>query len=180
MDLTISAVLDGIVLAIMIVALARGCMIGVIREAFSLGSIAAACVAISYGTTPLAKWLTTISREQIPESISPWLAGALIAIATIAVVGTLGRILRRGARAVGLGFADRFAGALLGAAEGILVSLLVVIGASFALGRDHVWIADSYSLRAYDEIRAVLERESIEVPEEIRSAIQRVGSNQRP
>ncbi len=180
MDLSISAALDGIVLAILIVAIARGGLIGLIREGFSLGSVAAACVAISYGTTPFAQWLTAMSRDRISETIAPWIAGAVIAVVTIFVVGSLGRILRKGARAVGLGLADRLAGALLGAAEGVLVALLVVLGASFALGRDHEWVANSYSLRAYDEIRATLERESIELPEEIRSAVQRVGSNQRP
>ena len=175
-----SGVLDGIVLVILVGAAARGLLIGVIREAFSLGALVAACVAIRYATAPVANWLAAISGDRIPEAILPWIAGALVAVLAVAVVGTLGRLLRRGARAVGLGFVDRALGAVLGAAEGALVALLVILGAIWLGGRDHAWVAQSMSLRAYDGLQAYLDDAPTEVSEEIRKALQEAGSTHAP
>ena len=75
----------------------------------------------------------------------PWVAGFLLAVGVVVAVGTFGRVMRQGARAVGLGFFDRLGGAALGVAEGVLAAglLLFVIGA--ALGRSHSLVATSRS-----------------------------------
>ena len=180
MDSQYSGVLDGIVLVILLGATARGLFIGVIREAFSLGALVAACVAIRYATAPAADWLAAVSSDRIPETLLPWIAGAGVAILAVAVVGIVGRLLRRGARAVGLGLVDRALGAVLGAAEGTLVALLIILGAITLGGRDHAWVAQSMSLRVYETLHGYLDNAPAEVPKEIRKALQEAGSTHAP
>ena len=145
--------LDGIVLSILVVMTLRGLFIGLIREAFSIAALAAACVAVSYGRAPVAAALLSLTDSALPASVAPWIAGAGLAVVSIVVVGMLGRGVRRGARAVGLGWADRIGGGALGAAEGVLIGGLVTLGAVWALGSDAPSVADSYSLHAYETIR---------------------------
>ena len=112
------------------IAALRGLSLGLIREAFSLGALAAAVIAVRVWNEPFAHWLQRASGNQLPHYLVPWLAGALLAVAVVAAVGTFGRVMRQGARAVGLGFFDRLGGAALGVAEGALAAgvLLFVIG----------------------------------------------------
>ena len=137
------SLLDGLVLALFLLTTARGLAIGLIREGFSIAALAGACIAVATFRVPAAQWLHTSFDPAVPESAAPWIAGAAIAVITIAVVGLAGRIVRRGARAVGLGWADRVAGGALGAAEGFLLSMLVVVGALWLLGRDSPTISNS-------------------------------------
>ena len=55
-------------------------------------------------------------------------------VALIAVVALIGRVLRRGARLVGLSWADRIGGAALGTVEGVVIAMVVVLGASWIVG----------------------------------------------
>jgi len=84
--------------------------------------------------------------------LEPWLAGALLVLVTIGVVTTIGRIVRRGARAVGLGFVDRVGGGLLGATEGVLVVAVLIMLVSDRIGRDHPAIAESRTLAALEQM----------------------------
>jgi uncharacterized membrane protein required for colicin V production len=68
------------------------------------------------------------------------------------VVTSLGRVIRRGVRAVGLGFADRVGGALLGTAEGVLVVALLLTFVTGYLGRDHPALADTRTLAAMEQL----------------------------
>lgn len=155
------SVLDGVVLSILVVMTVRGLFIGLIREAFSIVALAMACIAVSYGRAPLASALGSMTNQGIPPSVAPWIAGALLAILSIAAVGIIGRGLRRGARAAGLGWADRIGGGALGAAEGALIGGLVIIGTVWAFGSDAPIVANSYSLRAYEKIQETVASEGI-------------------
>lgn len=146
-------VLDGFCLFVLIVALARGAFIGMIRESFSIGSVAISCIALRLGNAPLATWLTEITGGEIGTGAAPFISGAFILIATVALVGFAGRYLKRGAQAVGLGWADRLGGGVLGLAEGALVATLVVMGATLVLGRDHDSIDKSRSVAAVDVLQ---------------------------
>ena len=64
-------------------------------------------------------------------------------------------MLRRGARAVGLGLVDRAGGALLGAAEGSLVIAVLLVLATTVLGRDHPAFQDTRTLAAFERVEAV-------------------------
>ena len=174
------SVLDGVVLSILVVMTARGLFIGLIREAFSIAALATACIAVSYGRAPAASAHGAMTNQAIPPSIAPWIAGALLAILSIAAVGILGRGLRRGARAVGLGGADRIGGGALGAAEGALIGGLVVIGTVWAFGSDAPIVSNSYSFRVYEKIQeTVAPEKAVPSPAPGRS-VQSGTSIQRP
>jgi uncharacterized membrane protein required for colicin V production len=78
--------------------------------------------------------------------------GAILAVTSVAAVAITGQVIRRGARAAGLGWADRAGGALLGAAEGALVAGVLVLVAAAALGRDHPLIEGSRSITALERL----------------------------
>ena len=148
----ISAV-DLAALAILALAVIRGLFIGLIREVFSLVAIAAACVAVWFGTAPAAEWLLLNLPVEISSLVARIAVGALIAVAVVASVAMVGRILRRGARWAGLGFADRLGGGLLGAAEGTLVIVVLMLLALSVVGRDHPALADSRTLAAFESVQ---------------------------
>jgi uncharacterized membrane protein required for colicin V production len=143
---------DIVVGAIIGVACLRGFFLGLIREAFSLASLAAAYIAVKAFVGPVSEWIGDISGGRINEALEPWVAGALLVLVTIGAVTTVGRIIRRGARAVGLGFVDRVGGGLLGATEGVLVVAVLLLLVGDWIGRDHPAIANTRTLAALEEM----------------------------
>lgn len=142
---------DLVVAAILGVAALRGLFLGLIREVFSLGALAAACVAVRLGVAPFGAWLERLTGDEL-GSAAPWVAGALLAAGAIAAVAFAGRLVARGARAAGLGWADRAGGAVLGTAEGALVAAVLLLVASTVLGRSHALLAGSRSLGALERV----------------------------
>jgi membrane protein required for colicin V production len=146
MNLASFGTVDLVALTILALAVARGVWIGLVREAFSLAALAAAILAVRAGAGPLGDWLVGHAPSALPPLAARIAAGIALALAALLAVGLIGRIVRRGARLAGLGFADRLGGAALGAAEGALVvALLLLVGAA-ALGRHHPALADSRAL----------------------------------
>lgn len=148
--------LDGLVLAILIVAVVRGIFIGLVRESFSIAALAAAVIATRYWTSPAGDWLHALSGSTITPEVAFWVAGGLMAVCTVILVALVGRVVRRGLHIAGLGWADRVGGAVIGASEGLIIAMLLVLGATWALGRDHPVISESRSLEAYDMVRTYL------------------------
>ncbi|MDH3519566.1 MAG: CvpA family protein [Myxococcales bacterium] len=143
---------DLVVAAILGIALLRGLVLGLIREAFSIGALAGACVVVRLFTSPTADWLVQATAGTIGARTAPWLAGGALAIATVAGVALVGRLLQRGARAAGLGWADRAGGAVLGTAEGMLVASLLLLVLTAAIGRGHPLVAGSKSIAALEQL----------------------------
>ena len=141
---------DVAALAILTLAVLRGLFIGLIREVFSLGALAAACIAVRLGTAPAADWLLLHLPMEMGSLTARVVAGGVIVIAVIVLVAGVGRVLRRGARWAGLGFADRMAGGVLGAAEGALVIVVLMLLGIALLGRDYPALADSRTLAAFE------------------------------
>ncbi len=133
----------------------RGFLLGLIREAFSLASLGAAYMAVRAFLSPVAEWVGEIGEGRISEALAPWLAGALLVLVTIGLVTSIGRIVRRGARAVGLGFVDRMGGGLLGATEGVLVVAVLIMLVSDRIGRDHPAIADTRTLAVLEHMESL-------------------------
>jgi membrane protein required for colicin V production len=150
----ISAV-DVVTLAILAVAVLRGLWIGLIREVFSLAALAAACIAVRFGTGPAADWMLLNLPVELGPLAARIAAGVVIAVAVIVSVATAGRVLRKGARWVGLGFADRLAGGVLGAAEGALVVVVLMLIGTTVVGRDHPAVAGSRTLAAFESAERV-------------------------
>lgn len=157
--------IDVVALAIVSIAALRGLFLGLIREMFSLGAVAAAVIAVRVWHAPFANWLIGASDGQLGAGVAPWVAGALLAVGVIAGVGTFGKVMGQGARAVGLGWFDRMGGAALGVAEGAVAigALLLVI--SGVLGRDHTLLADSRSLVLLEQVQRAAQARSVAFPD---------------
>ena len=150
---------DIIVGTIIGIACLRGFFLGLIREAFSLASLGASYMAVVAFVAPAARWVGEVSNGRISDALAPWVAGALLVLMTIGMVTTIGRIVRRGARAVGLGFVDRVAGGFLGATEGVLVVAVLIMLVGDRIGRDHPAIADTRTLAVLEHME-LLARET--------------------
>ncbi len=146
---------DIIVGTIIGIACLRGFLLGLIREAFSLASLGAAYMAVRAFVNPVAEWVGEIGDGRISEALAPWLAGALLVLVTIGLVTSIGRIVRRGARAVGLGFVDRVGGGMLGATEGVLVVVVLIMLVVDRVGRDHPAIADTRTLVVLEQMESL-------------------------
>ena len=150
--------IDIVALGIVGIAALRGMFLGLIREAFSIGALASAVIAVRIWNEPFSDWLVDISNGHLGRGLAPWVSGALIAIAVIAGVGTFGRVMRQGARAVGLGWFDRVAGAALGFAEGALAMGALLLVITRALGRHHIVVAGSQSLALIERFEELRDR----------------------
>jgi uncharacterized membrane protein required for colicin V production len=144
---------DAAALAVLGIAALRGLALGLVREAFSLGSIGVAYAAVVLYTGRVAQWIERESGGEVGALVAPWLAGAAIVVAGVAGTVLLGRLGKRGARLAGLAWIDRAGGVVLGAAEGLLVIGILLQVAAAVLGREHPLLASSRSLGAYERLR---------------------------
>ncbi len=143
---------DIVAVLILGVALLRGLVRGLIRETFSVAALGGACIIVKLFAGPLGLRLATASDGQIGTVIAPWIAGGILGALTIAIIITIGRLLRRGSRWAGLGWVDRAAGGVLGAAEGALVvSILLVLASTFMGPRNSTLVAS----RSYNALERV-------------------------
>ena len=113
-------------------------------------------MAVRFGTPAAAIWLESLTGGTINEEIAPWLAGATLAIGSVVIVGMNGRLIQSGVKLAGLSWLDRCGGAILGGAEGLLVAMLILLGTTLVLGREHPVIQTSRSVALYDAARVHL------------------------
>jgi len=156
---------DILVMAVLGIAMLRGISRGLIREAFSIAALAGACLLVKLFAYPLGARLEMETGGEIAGWAGPWLAGAILSIAAIAAIATVGRFVRRGSRWVGLGWADRAGGAVLGAAEGGLIAVILLVAAAVLLGRDHPTLAESRSFAALERIEEIAESPDAYIPD---------------
>jgi membrane protein required for colicin V production len=149
------APLDFVCLVILALAFVRGVMRGLLRETFSIASLAAACLMVMLFYGDAAEWLLRVTQGRVGEISAPWIGGALLGVVTIGVITLLGRVLRRGAKFAGLGWADRTGGAVLGSAEGVLAGAVIVSLLGYAIGRDHPLLAQTRSLEALEQLEHI-------------------------
>lgn len=150
--------IDVVVTAILALATLRGLLIGLTREAFSIAALVGAIVSVRIFTDPVAMWLRRDVGLDAGDFTLRLAAAVLLLVGVVAVVVLAGRILRRGIRAAGLGWADRVGGGVLGSAEGLLVAGLLLGAVVTLAGRDHELIAESRALAALDEARSLAVR----------------------
>jgi uncharacterized membrane protein required for colicin V production len=158
-------VLDGAIFGVVLIGIARGVWIGLIRESFSIASLGTAVLATRYGIEPFAQMLQEVSGETIGPAASPWIAGAIIVVVTVSVMTFAGKFIRKGVTGAGLGFADRIGGGALGAAEGMIVGLLVVLFATVSLGTEHPAVEGSRSLDAFEKVTEYVQENADRLPD---------------
>jgi len=155
--------IDAVLAALLAVAILRGLWLGLIREAFSIAALAGAVIAARLFTDPLAARLQQDFALHWSDFALRIAAVMLLVVGVFTAVAIAGRLLRRGVRAVGLGWADRLAGGVLGMAEGALVASLLLMLATALLGRDHGALEDSRALAALDEARRTVRSPVVDV-----------------
>jgi len=153
--------IDAAALLVLALALLRGLAIGMVREAFSVAALAAACLAVRFGSEPAAAWLRGNALPELGPLGAQILAGAVVGLAALIAVATLGSLVRRSVHGVGLGFADRVAGAAIGAAEGALVIGVALLVAVTLMGREHPLLAKSRTLVAFEQAERVARGEAV-------------------
>ncbi len=120
--------LDWLLLALLTYSCIRAAINGFFREAFTLAGLVLGFPLACWYYHPLALKLAGLINT---PAIAQFAAFLLILTAITVMASLLGRILRRGARTVGLGFADRLGGALFGLIRGAVIAtalLLAVTG----------------------------------------------------
>jgi membrane protein required for colicin V production len=147
------------------IAALRGVFRGLFREALSIGGLAAACIVVRIGTAPGAAWLVETTGGEVGPTAAPWIVGAVLGIAVLVAATFVGRTLRQGAKAAGLGWADHTGGAVLGAAEGALVAVILLLLVSSVIGRDAELLEDTYSLTALERIEGIVSENDLRVPD---------------
>jgi len=143
---------DLLVLTVLGIAALRGLLLGLVREVLSLVSLAAAFVAVRFLAVPAGSRLDALVGGGLGSMLATVLAGAGVVVGVLVAGAVAARVARRGARAAGLGWLDKTAGTLLGAAEGALVVAAVLMVSAGFLGRDHAFLAESRAFAALEEL----------------------------
>ena len=154
--------LDMIVMTVLFIAVLRGLWIGLIREGSSLAAIALATIVTRLLVDPFSIRLTELTGGEITGKTAVWIAGVILVVATIIVLGIAARLLRRGAEAAGLGWADRLGGGALGAFEGAIISAVVVTISLWIVGPDHAMTEGARSIELVEQFQTM--RENGELP----------------
>jgi uncharacterized membrane protein required for colicin V production len=114
--------------------------------------LAASVVVVRLFYAPVAEWLIAETSGDLSPEAAPWAAGALLLIVTIGLTTAAGRFLRRGAKAAGLGWADRAGGLAIGAAEGVLIAAIVIGLVSYVVGAEHKLVMESKSVAVIEDL----------------------------
>ena len=116
--------LDWLLLALLLYSAVRAALNGFFREAFTLAGLVLGFPLACWYYHPLAIQLRNLITT---PTFAQLVAFALVLTAITVLASLLGRVLRRGARTVGLGFADRFGGMLFGLFRGALIGTAILL-----------------------------------------------------
>ena len=148
--------LDWLLVLLLGYSAVRAGMRGLVVEAFALGGLVAGFLLAGWFYRPFAAQLAALIQ---PPMLTHFAAFLLIVFATMLLAALLGRLLRRTASAVGLGWADRAMGALFGLVRGALLGV-ALLSAMVAFLPAAPWIAHSrlapYFLRAAHAVSSVM------------------------
>ena len=123
------AVIDWIIVVVLIVSVLSAAKNGFFLEVFSLIGVIAGLLIASWNYQKVLPWAARwIHSWAAAEALS----FLLIALGVMLIVGLLGRMIRRLVHSIGLGWADRFVGAIFGFVKGCaLVTVAVLVIAAF-------------------------------------------------
>jgi membrane protein required for colicin V production len=110
---------------------------GAVREVLSLVSWVAAFFVAKYFAPTVAVWFAPLSNYENVRIVAAWVTVFIVALIVISIVSIL---ISGTLKSIGLGFTDRFLGALFGLARGLLiVTLLVVLGGLTSVPQTDAW-----------------------------------------
>ncbi|MBT9329856.1 CvpA family protein [Paracidobacterium acidisoli] len=123
------ALADWLIAIVVLVSVLSAAKTGLIVEVFSLAGVVLGLLLASWNYEKLLPWVAGwIHSLPAAEAV----AFLLIAIGVMIVAALAGRIVRWSVRSIGLGWADRLAGAAFGFVKGcLLVTLAVMVAAAF-------------------------------------------------
>jgi len=123
------ALIDWLILVVLLVSVLSAAKNGFFLEVFSLVGVVAGLLIASWNYQRLLPW---VSRWIHSWPAAEALSFLLIALGVMLLAGLLGRAVRWSVHSVGLGWADRFVGAVFGFLKGcVLVTLAVLVVAAF-------------------------------------------------
>jgi membrane protein required for colicin V production len=123
------ALIDWAIVIILIVSVLSAAKHGFFVEAFSLAGVVLGVLLACWNYQKIVPWINGwVHSPGVAEAI----AFVVIAIAVMVIAGLAGRVIRWSVRSIGLGWADRFVGAIFGLLKGcVLVTLGVMAIAAF-------------------------------------------------
>ena len=130
---------DWAVVIIMVAAVLGGLAQGFFRSVCSLGGLVLGLVVAAWNYDRLAGIFLPVVR--IP-AIADTVAFLLIALLVMAIIGTIGNLLAKAFKAVGLGCLDSLAGAVFGFFQGVLMVVIGILVIVAFFPQVH-WIAEA-------------------------------------
>lgn len=123
------ALIDWLILVVLLVSVLSAAKKGFFLEVFSLVGAVLGLVLASWNYQRLLPWITRwIHSLPAAEAVS----FLFIALGVMLLAGLLGRVIRWSVHSIGLGWADRFFGALFGFVKGfVLITIAVFVVAAF-------------------------------------------------
>jgi membrane protein required for colicin V production len=123
------ALIDWAIVVVLVVSVLSAAKKGFFLEVFSLAGVIVGLLLASWNYQRLLPWLNRWIHYPPGAEVISFTA---IAIAVMILAGLLGRLIRWSVHSVGLGWADRFIGAIFGFVKGcVLVTIAVLVVAAF-------------------------------------------------
>jgi membrane protein required for colicin V production len=133
------AIVDWLIVVVLLVSVLSAAKSGLIVQVFSLAGLIVGLLLASWDYQRLMPWM---SRWVHSLPLREALSFTAIALAVMVVAGLAGRIVRWSVNSIGLGWADRVAGAAFGLVKGCaLVTIAVMVVAAFWPGA--TWLRQS-------------------------------------
>jgi membrane protein required for colicin V production len=121
--------IDWLIVIVLLVSVLSAAKNGFFLEVFSLAGVLIGFVLASWNYQRLLPWLMHWVHS-LPAAGA--LSFLLIALGVMLLAGILGRVVRWSVHSIGLGWADRFLGAIFGCVKGfVLVTVAVFVIAAF-------------------------------------------------
>lgn len=123
------ALIDWLIVIVLLVSVLTAAKNGFFLELFSLAGLILGLVLASWNYQRLLPWIAHLIHSRPAAEALSFL---LIALGVMLLAGLLGRMIRWSVHSIGLGWADRFLGALFGIIKGfVLVTIAILVIAAF-------------------------------------------------
>jgi membrane protein required for colicin V production len=123
------ALIDWLIVVVLLVSVLSAAKKGFFLEVFSLAGVVLGLLFASWNYQKLLPWVTRWIHSMPAAEALSFIA---IAMGVMILAGLIGRLIRWSVHSVGLGWADRFVGAVFGFLKGcVLVMIAVLVVAAF-------------------------------------------------